>query len=158
MQLSSAQKCIKRVRVRQAYRCIIQSRFDARSPVMTHRIWLNVCRDCKVEWCSVLPSPTNWWASCCLMLLPATVVVSRPRFSITKGVARIYREWFDLESRNFTGTSALTWSTATSDVTWHATQAKSYRTKKLENAASDGFRWNFSRTVQARITKFYTAS
>ena len=25
---------------------------------------LNVYRDCKVEWCSVLPSPTNWRSSC----------------------------------------------------------------------------------------------
>ena len=24
----------------------------------------NYCRDCKVEWCGVLPSLTNWWASC----------------------------------------------------------------------------------------------
>ena len=27
--------------------------------------------------------------------------------------------------------------------------------KYVENVASDGFRWNFSRMVQARITKFH---
>ena len=31
---------------------------------MTHWNWQNVCRDCRVEWCGVLPSPTNWWACC----------------------------------------------------------------------------------------------
>ena len=61
MQLGTAQMCVKRVRL--AYRCIIWSRFEARSPVMTHWIWLNVCRYCKVEWHGVLSSPTNWWVS-----------------------------------------------------------------------------------------------
>ena len=41
------QKCIKRVRP--ALRRIIRSRFGARSLVMTQWIWLDVCRDCKVE-------------------------------------------------------------------------------------------------------------
>ena len=40
----------------------------ARSPVATHCIWLNVGRDCKDEQCCVLPSPTNWWASCYISL------------------------------------------------------------------------------------------
>ena len=55
-------KCVKRVRT--ALRRIIRSRFDARSPVMTHWIWPNVSRDCKVECRAVLPCPANWWASC----------------------------------------------------------------------------------------------
>ena len=58
---NTAQRCVKRVWP--AYRRIIRLRFDTRSQVMTHWSWLNVCRDCKVEWCGILPSSINWWAS-----------------------------------------------------------------------------------------------
>ena len=62
MQLCIAQRWVKLVRP--ALRRMIQSRFEARSPVMTRWILLNVCQDCKIEWRWALPNSTNWWASC----------------------------------------------------------------------------------------------
>ena len=46
------------------YIWIIITRMSFVSVQITHWIWLNVCWDCNVEWRSVLPSPTNWQASC----------------------------------------------------------------------------------------------
>ena len=59
----------------------------------------------------------------------------------------ISREPFELESPNFTGTSKPTCPICAPDIA-----AK----KTVENTASGSFRWNFSRKVIARITKFYT--
>ena len=70
--------------------------------------------------------------------------------SITNWAARISREPFDLESPNSTWTSIPTYSTTIPDMTLLVVAKKN-----VENVASDGFGWNFSRTIWARITNFY---
>ena len=48
-----------------------------------------------------------------------------------------------------------TWSTAIPDMTSLSTSGRKLYGKTVENTASEAFGWNFSRTVQARILKFY---
>ena len=68
----------------------------------------------------------------------------------TKSAPRISQKPFGLESPNFTQTSIP------STIGRHyLLPIGSYRGKTVENTAFDGFGWNFSRTVQISIMKFY---
>ena len=61
-----------------------------------------------------------------LVVLPYVMKCVRLRrsSSITKWAARISREWFDLESPNFTRTSTPAYSAATPDVAWPTTSGR----------------------------------
>ena len=65
----------------------------------------------------------------------------------TKSVIRISRESFDQQSPNFTRTYIPALSTATPDMTSLCTSGRKLCEKNVENIASDGFGYNFSRTV-----------
>ena len=71
-----------------------------------------------------------------------------------KSPHRISRKRFDLESPNFTQTSIPTLSTVVPDMTSFSTSGRKLQRKTVENTAFNGFGWNFSRTIQARIMKF----
>ena len=62
MLLNTVWKCIKRLQLAKSQ--IILPHFDARSWLVTQ----TVCRYFQVQWCSVLPGPTSWWASCYVSL------------------------------------------------------------------------------------------
>ena len=63
---------------------------------------------------------------------------------------------FDIESPNFTGTFIPIFATVVPDMTSVSTSGRKLLGKTVENAASDGNGWNFSRMVQARIVKYDT--
>ena len=97
------------------------------------------------------------------MSWPLPYVMTRIRWhrrsSVTKWVAHISWEWFDLETPNLTRISIPTYSEATPDMKSLATFGQRLSWKTVENATSDGFGSNFSRTVpvclQASITKLF---
>ena len=74
----------------------------------------------------------------------------------TESAPRISQEPFGLESSNFAGTSIPAYFTAAPDMTSLSTSAILIVKKTVENPARNGFGWNVSIMVLARITKLYT--
>ena len=70
----------------------------------------------------------------------------------TKPALRISRKPFDLESPNFTRTSTPTLSIFKPDMVLLSTSGWKLYKRNFEITAFDGFGWNFSTTVWARIT------
>ena len=66
---------------------------------------LTVCRDFKVEWYSISPSPTNWWASCYIScqfrssVLSMTGSQSFCYFCIIKGMLIVWLYWKECVNR-----------------------------------------------------------
>ena len=92
----------------------------------------------------VSPSPTLWWASCSakrqygVLNYVMTCVLGVIRRSFT-------HHKVSPESPNFTLTSMPTFSTATLGMTSLATSVRKLSRQTIENVASNGFEWNFSR-------------